>query len=41
MVLAEGGLVKMKGRMFTRTAKRDANGTGRRSSSEDGRRNVH
>ena len=41
MVLAGGVLVKMEARMFTRTAKRDANGAGRRSSSEDGRLNVH
>ena len=41
MVLAEGGLVKMEGEMFTRTAERDENGAGRRSSSEDEGQNVH
>ena len=41
MVLAGGVLVKIKGRIFTRTAERGANRAGRRSSSEDGRQNVH
>ena len=41
MGLAGGVLVKMEARMFTRTAKRDENGAGWRSSSEDGSQNVH